>query len=203
VEGSHRFLQRVWKLAIQFLEYRGIERPIQPSEMQESERALLRKTHQTIRKVSHDIEHRMHQNTAISAIMELVNEITDFAGHRAIDAQSAAVVRQAVETVIHLLNPFAPHITEELWQLYGHNTMLACSAMPVFDPELARQDTATVVIQVNGKLRGSLEMARGAAQEEVLAAARQEERVKKHFEDKEIRKIIFIPDKIINIVVKD
>ena len=195
VEGSHRFLHRVWKLVAQHLES-------QPGSM-ESDRSLERKIHQTIRKVTQDIDERMHQNTAISAIMELVNTTTDAIGRSGNGAAAPALqVRQSLETILHLLNPFAPHMTEELWKAMGHDQLLSSHPWPEFNPELAQEEQATIVVQVNGKLRASMPAPRGSSQDSILEMARQDEKVQRQLEGKELVKIVFVPDKLINIVVR-
>jgi leucyl-tRNA synthetase len=201
VEGSHRFLHRVFRLVTEAGPSPESRVPDSAS-LSDSERALLRKTHQTIRKVTQDIEERFHLNTAISANMELVNAATDFAAKQQ-DAGANPVFRKAVETVVHLLNPMAPHITEELWASLGHSGLLCAQPWPSFDPDLAREEEATMVVQVNGKLRGSLQIPRGLAQDDVLQRAHADEKIRKHLEDKTIVKVVFVPDKLVNIVVKN
>ena len=193
VEGSHRFLHRVWKLISQNIQA-GSGSP------SETDRALERKVHQTVRKVTQDIDERMHQNTAISAIMELVNATTDALQQP--DPPSTGMIRSSLETILHLLNPFAPHITEELWAAMGHTELLSTQPWPVFDANLAQEEQATIVVQVNGKLRASLPAARGLSQEEILALATQDEKVQRQLEGKQTVKIVFVPDKLINIVVR-
>jgi len=192
VEGSHRFLHRVWKLITQPGPNGG--------EATEADRPLIRKMHQTIRKVSHDIDERMHQNTGISAIMELVNAVNDASNSE--KQPSAAVVRQASETVLQLLNPYAPHITEELWAQTGHSDLLSSQPWPGFDADLAQDESATIVVQVNGKLRASMFAPRGLSEQQILQMVSDDERVKKHLEGKQKVKVVFVPDKLINIVVR-
>jgi leucyl-tRNA synthetase len=191
VEGCHRFLFRVWKLVTSETSQCTGEAG------SDSDRKLLRKLHQTIQKVTQDIDERMHQNTAISAIMELVNTVTDLFA-----STSPATARQAQIAIVQLLNPFAPHITEELWKLMGNTTMLCNEAWPQFQEDLAREEEATVVVQVSGKLRGSLNVPPGSAQETVLQLAQADEKVRKHLEGKQVVKVIFVPDKLLNIVAK-
>jgi leucyl-tRNA synthetase len=192
----------VWKLATQNLEKIGSVGKNAPSENTEADRKLLRKTHQTIRKVTVDIDQRMHHNTGISAIMELVNLTLEFASDSNANSVSGTTLRLAIETIVHLLNPFAPHLTEELWTLLGHRTLLSMEPWPSFDAELAREEQATVVVQINGKFRGSIQAAPGSTQEQIYGHASQDERIRKHLENKQVRKIIFVPDKLINIVVQ-
>jgi leucyl-tRNA synthetase len=198
VEGCHRFLHRVWKLIETNIGLTGE----MPETLTPAQRALRRKTHQTIRKVTQDVDERMHQNTAISAIMELVNEATDFSTTHLNEEGSKAVLNEALLAIIHLLNPFAPHITEELWAATGKKEVLAVEPWPTFDAELAKEEGATIVVQVNGKMRGTLSVAHGSEQNHVYDLAAQEEKIRKHLEGKKIAKIIFVPDKLLNIVVK-
>jgi leucyl-tRNA synthetase len=198
VEGCHRFLYRVWNLITANINISGTL----PQDPTSEQRALRRKTHQTIRKVTQDISERMHLNTAISAIMELVNETTEFAASSMNHPGSGAVLQEALQAIVQLLNPFAPHITEEFWSMMGRTGILAEQPWPAFDPELAKVEEATVVVQVNGKLRGSILIAPGSAQEQVFHAASQEEKIRKYLEGKQVAKMIFVPDKLLNIVVK-
>jgi leucyl-tRNA synthetase len=202
VEGCHRFLNRVWKLVSQNLDkIRALDTGSRQT-TNEADRKLLRKTHQTIRKVTQDIDERMHHNTAISAIMELVNLTTELSLDSSNPAASGAALRESLQAVVSLLNPFAPHISEELWLILGKETLLADQSWPEFDPDLAREEEATVVIQVNGKLRGSVQTPHGANQDQIFLQASQDERISKHLENKQVRKIIFVPDRLINIVVE-
>ncbi len=202
VEGSFRFLNRVWKLIAPHAGQNLRKEAFDGNPADESQKALLRKVHQTIRKVTGEIDERMHQNTAISAIMELVNATTDFAAGSNTDSSSQAVLHDAMETILHLLNPFAPHITEELWSTLGKTTMLSQEPWPQFNPDLGREEQVTIVVQVNGKLRGSLLVPRGSKQEEILQLVSGEEKIQRFIENKSIAKIIFVPDKLLNIVVK-
>jgi leucyl-tRNA synthetase len=197
VEGCHRFLHRVWKLVTANQGDAGS----MPADLTVQQKALRRKTHQTIRKVTQDVDERMHQNTAISAIMELVNQATDFISEMNVPG-SKAVLREATDAIIHLLNPFAPHITEELWAATGHTDMISMLPWPSFDAELAREEEATVVVQINGKMRGAINVAHGSEQDKVYEIATQEEKIRKYLEGKVIVKKIFVPDKLLNIVVK-
>ena len=194
VDGSHRFLHRIWKLMTQQINHPSDGTP-------EADRALERKLHQTIRKVTQDIDERMHQNTAISAIMELVNATTD-ALQQQQNPPSTIMIRRSLETILHLLNPFAPHITEELWVTMGQQNLLSAQPWPAFDADLALEEQATIVVQVNGKLRASMPAPRGTSQEEILASASRDEKVQRQLEGKQVVKIVFVPDKLINIVVR-
>jgi leucyl-tRNA synthetase len=184
VEGVSRFLDRVWRLVV--------------DESGETSAALsadtpgtdtLRAVHQTIQKVTEDID-GLRFNTAISQMMILVNHLTP----------QERRSRQAVETLVLLLSPFAPHLGEELWQRLGHDESLAYEPWPEHDPALTLADTVTVAVQVNGKLRATLDLPRGSAQEAAEAAALADERVRRHLGDAPPRKAIYVPDKLLNLV---
>jgi leucyl-tRNA synthetase len=185
VEGITRFLDRVWRLAI---DEAGTPSPaIVPTE---PEPATARVLHQTVKKVTEDIE-ALKFNTAVSQLMVFVNELTRLEQRP----------RAAVESLVLLLAPFAPHLAEELWRRLGHAESLARAPWPTWDPRLCIEDTVTLAVQVNGKLRGTLELARGTPQEAALDAARADERVRRHLEGQTIRKVIHVPDKLLNLVV--
>ena len=144
------------------------------------------------------IEVRIHHNTAIAAIMELVNAI---AGLKADDETSRALRWQALGIAVQLLYPFAPHLGEEVWERMGNKEHLTFHPWPEYDHELAAEEMLTVVVQVNGKLRGRIEVPTGTGEEEVKAAALEDERVQRFVEGKTVRKTIYVPDKLLNIVV--
>ncbi len=201
VEGAYRFLNRLWRLVTENFEnlknteaYKG---GIQG--LSDGIRSLHRKTHQTIKKVTEEIENRFHFNTAISAIMELVNEIYQ-AVPKAKDSLSWSVIKEAVETAIILLSPFVPHITEELWHMLGHEEYLINISWPRWDPSSIEEEKRLIVIQVNGKLRSRIEVPAGTSEEKIKEMALSDSKVKRHIEGKKIRKIIFVKDKLINIV---
>lgn len=202
VEGCHRFLGRVWRLASENLGiYREDRRQALSGDLPENCRSLRRKTHQTIRRVADDIEN-MGLNTLISAIMELTNEALQFAAElKADDDAACATLSEAMECLVVLLSPAAPHLCCELWEKLG-KTDLYHAAWPAFDPELAAEEMVTVVIQVNGKVRGRLEVRAGTDMQAVQEAALLEEAVQRHVAGKEIVKTIPVPDKLLNIVVK-
>jgi leucyl-tRNA synthetase len=185
VEGITRFLDRVWRLAID-----EAGTPSAALVHAEPEPATARVLHQTVKKVTEDIE-ALKFNTAVSQLMVLVNELTRLEQRP----------RAAVESLVLLLAPFAPHLAEELWRRLGHAESLARAPWPTWDPRLCIEDTVTLAVQVNGKLRGTLELARGTPKEAALDAARADERVRRHLEGQAIRKVIHVPDKLLNLVV--
>ena len=186
VVGAWRFLGRVWNQAESVAAAPGGRKPAAPR--------LVRKTHQTIAAVTQRLE-RFEFNTAISALMELSNAIGE-ALAEAID------VRESLTVLLQLLHPFAPHITEELWEKLGHEPFILTSKWPVADPERMREETVTVVVQVNGKLRGQVEVPAEAPEAQVLEAVRNNERIQSWVAGKQTVKTIYVPGKLVNVVVK-
>ncbi|KAG2438904.1 hypothetical protein HYH02_010699 [Chlamydomonas schloesseri] len=179
VEGVHRFLARAWRL------FEGGVSDEEPTKEQ------MRLLHQTIKKVSTETE-EMRFNTGIAAMMEFVNGVTKSWGNRP---------RKALEPFILLLSPYAPHIAEELWARCGHTASLAYEPWPQVDESLLVVDTINLPVQVNGKTRGTVEVAAAASQDDALAAALANGNVAKHAGGKEIKKIIYVPGKILNLIV--
>jgi len=165
-------------------------------------KVLRRKTHQTIRKVTSDIEDRFHFNTAISAVMELVNALYQFPRPAAGDRLALAVVRETVEAVILLLAPIVPHITEELWSALGRTETLADMAWPVFDHAVASEEVITIVIQVNGKVRSRISVPADEEEEQIRLLARTDEKIARQIEGKNIVKEVYVPKRLVNIVVQ-
>ena len=183
IVGCHRFLSRVWRLFVGDQgEFKAKEGPVSI----ELNKAL----HKTIKKVTEDIE-AMSYNTAISAMMEFVN----------LCYKDPHVSKEASDAFLLILSPFAPHIAEELWHRAGHEQTLAYETWPKFDPALVVSDTMVVSVQVNGKLRGTLEVSKTAAQADVIAEAKALEGVQRNIEGKPIKKEIYVPGKIVNFVV--
>jgi leucyl-tRNA synthetase len=164
-------------------------------------KALRRKTHQTIRKVTSDIEDRFHFNTAISAVMELVNALYQFPRPAAGDRLALSVVRETVEAVILLLAPIVPHVTEELWALLGRTKNLADVAWPAFDPAVASEEEITIVIQINGKVRSRITVPADEEGEQIKALALADERIASLTAGKQVIKVVYVPKKLVNIVV--
>jgi leucyl-tRNA synthetase len=185
LEGVWRFVNRLWRVAG---EQAG--RPRSPDGV---DTPLARKAHRTIAKVTDDIDRRFHFNTPIAAVMELVNETA-----RAPEDPGA---RFATETAVSLIQPYAPHVAEELWERLGGDGYLWRHPWPVADPALLEQDTVEVVVQVNGKLRDRLQVPAGIGEEELVALARASERVRAHLDGGEPRKTIVVPRKLVNFVV--
>ncbi len=203
VEGSHRFLNRLWRLVGDHLEgLQGVASYKGQGALSEPLEALHRKTHQTIKKVTGDIENRFHFNTAIAAIMELVNEINQFLNsEEEKDEVAWSVIREAVEYGVVLLSPVVPHITEELWGMLGHKKSLVEVPWPQHSEEALRVQKRVIVLQVNGKLRSRIEVPVSYSEDEIEAEALADERVQRFTEGKAIRKVIVVRKKLVNVVV--
>jgi len=201
VEGASRFLFRIFRFINANLEkISSAPRVVVEDKLNESSRSLHRKTHQTIRKVGTDIETRFHFNTAISAVMELTNLLFSLSSEEAGETIDPAVLREVVESTLLLLSPMTPHLCEELWLRTGHATTLDQAEWPDFDPEAARDEEITIVLQVNGKVRNRLQAAPDTPEEALKEQAMNDAKVLKFIEGKTVRKVIVVPNKLINIV---
>ena len=188
VEGMSRFLGRLWRLALDVAEA-GDGGGEEPGE-------LVKSAHQTIAKVTDDIERRFQFNTPISAVMELVNDT--YAARK--DGAQAGAVRFTTETAVSLIQPYAPHIAEELWERLGHERLWA-TPWPQADPALLEQETFELVVQVNGRVRGRIEVPVDLPEEELVARAKDLPRVRSHLDGKEVRKTVVVPRRLVNLVV--
>jgi leucyl-tRNA synthetase len=200
VEGSFRFLSRVWRL---FCEQHpriqsAASLPFGTS-LDGDAKLLRQKTHKTIKKVTEDIE-RFHFNTAISAVMELVNEIYTSEVKDSEDEISRRVMREAIEATIILLSPFVPHFAEELWEALGNRESVIKRSWPDYDPEAVSEDEILIVVQVNGKVRDRIVVPASYGEEEIKAWALKSERIQKLTEGRGIKKVILVPRKLVNIV---
>lgn len=202
VDGAFRFLGRVWRI---FMDYLDDIRDIKPfdgnKELQDDLKLMRRKTHQTIKKVSHDIEERFHFNTAISAIMELVNTLYQIKHPDRSDISALSVIRETIETVIVLLAPIVPHITEELWELLGKNENLSYVSWPSYDASVAAEEEITIAIQINGKLRSTIQVSAGETDEKIKELALSDKKISSLIAGKKVVKEIYVPKKLVNIVV--
>ena len=203
VEGGSRFLNRVWRLVWTHLDlikgktaYDG-----DPGNLSGVSRSLYKKSHQTIEKVTRDIEDRFHFNTAISAVMELVNFMYGIESPPPPESEYGNVLRFAMESAVLLLSPIVPHFSDELWELMGHGECTLEVPWPGYRKDALAEDARTVVIQVNGKLRGKLEVTRDVDEEVLKQMALSDEKLQKFFEGKPVRKVIVAKNKLVNIVV--
>ena len=162
-------------------------------------RGLLRKTHQTIKKVTDDIERSWHFNTAIAAVMELFNLVEAFDPKQP-DGERFKVFKFSLEICVRLLSPFVPHIAEELWVMMGHEPTIFHAPWPKFDEEIAKEEEIEIPIQVNGKLRSRITVPADISDEELKQAVLRNERVIKYTNGKQIRKIILAKRKLVNVV---
>ncbi len=196
VEGAYRFLKRLWKMASNHID-NGETAELNKDELSDAQKELRRKIHLTIDKVNDDIGRRYTFNTAIAAVMEMVNAL---ARAEKTNANDDALMREGLETAVLLLSPIVPHITDALWQALGHTEPLIDAAWPRSDPAALEQNEIEIVVQVNGKLRGKIKTPRDAAKQTIEAAAMAEENVARNIAGKQIRKVIVVPGRLVNIV---
>ena len=203
VEGSYRFLNRVWRLVAGYASrVCGIEVPAIFPIVTGPERELRKWTHYALRKVTLDIVTRFNFNTAISAIMELVNALYHYQVQVEPDQQDLGVVKEGLEALILLLAPFTPHITEELWRAIGHEDSVHQQKWPAYDETALVEDEVTVVVQVNGRVRERIQVPAGLGSKELQEYILGDDRVLILFKDKQLLKVVAIPDKLVSLVVK-
>lgn len=190
VEGAYRFLARVWRLAFEVAETAETS-----PESEENRRELLRVIHRTVKRVTRDIE-RFHFNTAVSAIMELTSALMEYKDKNGV----TPAVREGVEKLLLLLAPIAPHITEELWERLGKPYSIHMQPWPEWDEELAKEEIITLVVQVDGKVRDRFQVPADISGEEAKEMALGSPKVRRYIEGKEVKQVVFVPGKLINIV---
>ena len=196
VSGAHRFLRKLWKMVHEHLKT-NVSTPLDSVNLNQQQRDLRRKTHETINKVNDDFGRRNTFNTAIAAVMELLNEV---AKHGGTENQSIAVRHEALTSAVLLLSPIAPHICHALWQVLGNSESVADASWPSVDEKALVRSTITLVLQVNGKVRGKIEVAADISKQEIEQIALADENVQRFIEGNTIRKIIVVPGRLINIV---
>jgi len=197
VEGAWRFLRRVWSQVMAHVDSGPCE-ALEPGALNSGQQEMRRLVHDAIAKVSDDISRRYTFNTAIAAIMELTNHLARFDDS---EPQSRAVVDEAWRAIVRMLAPVTPHICEALWSELGGSGSVYAADWPVADDAARERQQVTLVVQVNGKLRARIELQPGAAEEQALKTALAVENVQRHVGDKTIRKVVHIPDRLLNIVV--
>ncbi|HYV83687.1 MAG TPA: leucine--tRNA ligase [Pyrinomonadaceae bacterium] len=204
IEGAFRFPRRVYTMVWRWQERLSNPSPAGVMEFSPEARALRRKTHQTIAKITSDLE-QLHLNTSVAALMELFNEIADFNPDPA-KASEADVfaMREALESLVIMLTPFAPHVSEEMWEALGHAGGLLSESprWPVADPELAQREELEIPIQVNGKLRSKVIAAPDVSEEDLRASALADERVRALTDGHEVVKVIVVPRRLVNVVIR-
>jgi leucyl-tRNA synthetase len=203
VDGAFRFLNRTWRIVMEYLEDIQALKAFDGKELLDGDlKNFRRKIHQTIRKVSSDIEDRFHFNTAISAIMELVNALYLLERPGKDDRVGLSVVREAMEAIILMLAPIVPHVAQELWTMLGEKSALFFATWPIWDDAVASAEEMTIVVQVNGKVRSKMIVPVDEAAEKIQALALADEKVAKFIEGKPIIKQVYVPGRLVNIVIK-
>jgi leucyl-tRNA synthetase len=219
LEGSFRFLARVWRLADQLAETIGGEGIPKPGDLQldDAERALRRKTHETIRRVTLDLDPRVHLNTAVSSLMEIVNELYVFCARpgcllvgrevqrpemvgTAARPETLAVLKEALEALILMLSPFAPHMAEELWERLEHAGGVVAAGWPEYDEAVARPEQIVVPVQVNGKVRGRLTVPADIPEDQLRERALADPHVAKYLEGQTIKKVVIVNGRLVSVV---
>ena len=200
VEGCYRFLNRVWRLVADYADkVKGVSIPASFGELSSEEKELRYKTHFTIKKVTEDIEQRFNFNTAISAIMELVNALYHYKENQ---NQNYEVVKEALDNMCVMLAPFAPHIAEELWRAIGYQDSVHEQTWPGYDQEALVVSEVEIVVQINGKVREKTMVPADASREDMEKIALSLERIQEMIAGKEVKKVIAVPGKLVNIVAK-
>ena len=204
-EGAVRFVRRLYTMVWRWQERLTNTRTQADNlEFSDSARALRRKTHQTIAKITNDFE-GLHFNTSVAALMELLNQLSDLNADPA-KASEADVfaVREALEALVIMVAPFAPHVAEEMWEGLGHNRGLLAEVpcWPLTDPGLAAREELEIPIQVNGKLRSRVIAAPGVSEDELRRSALADEKVRALIDDREVVKVIVVPERLVNVVIR-
>ena len=197
VEGAHRFIKRIYTLVSDFAAA-GSAGTLDISALNNEQKTLRRELHKTIAKVSDDIGRRYTFNTAIAAVMELSNKLQKASLATELDR---AVMQEAVLALLQLLNPITPHVAQYLWSQLGQSQSIEQTPWPVADEAAMVEDEKLVVVQVNGKVRGKVTVAADATEEAVLAMAKTDDNVNRHLEGVSVRKVIYVPGKLLNLVV--
>jgi len=194
VEGQFRFLNRVWRLVMEFVSKgQSAAEELQPPTTK-ADKDLRRAVHTAIQKVTEDVQGEYQFNTAVSELMKLSNALSDA-------AKDSPVYTEGIKTLVLLLAPFAPHIAEELWQALGHSASVHTQAWPTVDPAALVVDEITLVIQISGKTRGSIQVPATASRDALEQYARESTVGQRYLTDKEVKKVIVVPGKLINFVV--
>jgi leucyl-tRNA synthetase len=198
VDGAARFLKRLWKLVVAHVGSQQVDiDELDVNKLNAEQKNIRRKLHETISKVSDDFERRFTFNTAIAAVMELMNELSRFSDQ---SPQGAAVMHEAIENIVLMLSPIVPHITQQLWYELGHDELLAEIKWPLCDESALKRDEIELVVQVNGKLRSKINVAANADNDAIQAMALADEKIVTNIEGKTVRKVIVVPGRLVNIV---
>jgi leucyl-tRNA synthetase len=187
VEGQSRFLQRIWRLVMEYMELQGTDNSI--------DRNLRRAIHTAIKEVTEDLRENFQFNTAISELMKLANALQDCS------QKTSSTYREGIETLLILLAPLAPHLSEELWSKLGHTDSIHQQKWRDYDPSALIVDEITLVIQINGKVRDNLLVPANLSKQELEEYAKTAPQVQKYLDGKEIKKVIVVPNKLVNLVI--
>ncbi len=199
VEGASRFLKRLWKSVYEFVDAnRPQAQQLDPAGLDPAQKAMRLKLHETLKKVGDDFGRRMTFNTAIAANMELLNHLQKFDDS---SAEGNTIRQQVLDAIVLMLSPIIPHLCHQLWQNLGHDSLIIDHRWPQHDSSALVQDTIEMVVQVNGKVRGKIEVSADADQAACEEAARSNPNVQKYIEGSAVRKVIVVPKKLVNIVV--
>lgn len=197
VEGQFRFLNRVWRLVTEFAANHSVSNTKSTTEnLNKTEKDLRHAIHNAIKEVTEDLEGDYQFNTAVSEMMKLSNALSDNS-----KIQDSPIYQEGIETLLKLLAPFSPHITEDLWHQIGHGDSVHLQSWPTFDPSALVVDEITLVIQINGKTRGTIQVANGADKSTLEQLAKDSKIAQRHLEGKQLRKVIVVPSKLVNFVV--
>jgi leucyl-tRNA synthetase len=206
VEGAYRFVSRLWRFVEQNQEALRSATPdiiLKGQELRPEELELRRLIHRTIRKVTNDIEERFHFNTAIAAIMELLNALGSSTTTAIATAEGKALLKGGVETVVTLLYPFVPHVASELWERLGHREGLESVAWPSYVQEALKEQELNIVVQVNGRVRGRISVPADASAAVVETQALADPRVRGFIQERAVRRVVQVPRRLVNIVVEE
>ncbi len=217
LKGSFQFLARVWRLVEPLAG--ALSQSDVPSlvgmTLDDADRALRRKTHETIKRITSDIYPRVHLNTVVSALMELVNQLYAYVEGRGIRLsrksdepttierpETLAVLKEAVEALVLLMSPFTPHLSEELWEMLGHREGVVAAGWPVSDPEAAKAEELVIPVQVNGKVRARLTVATDISEDDLRSAALAHPQIATYTAGKQVERVVVVSGKLVGIVVK-
>jgi leucyl-tRNA synthetase len=205
IEGAARFLNKVYRLVAKHADrLRGIEAnfdsPIDLAGATEKEKVLVRRTHQTLKRVTNDFEVRWHFNTSVALIMELFNE---FQAQESLEVDaSPVIVKRALMILVLMLSPMVPHVAEELWEMLGIRGGIARQKWPAYREDLTREDQIEIIVQINGRVRGKILIDDSMSEDETRERALGDPRIKALLEGKTVVKVIVVPKKLVNIVLK-
>ncbi|MEM7401365.1 MAG: leucine--tRNA ligase [Pseudomonadota bacterium] len=199
VEGAYRFINKLWRLVQTFCEHCTEKSELTNSELTQEQSNLRRKVHETIKKVTDDVGRRYTFNTAIAANMELSNELQKFKDH---SPQGLAIYKEALESIVLMLSPIIPHVCQVLWQQLGNQHAVHEAQWPIVDEDALKKDLIELVVQVNGKKRASISVTSNANNQDIETIALNDTNVQRSIEDKNVAKVIIVPGRLVNIVVK-